>query len=115
MKQNTLLEIVHDNPQSTILIHKYGTDSVVRIDVDEYENFDVTNGEGLKGVGIYEKDKEKRLRRKDLKMKLSNGGFDNVKSVYAISRIDEQKDDDLSYVSQQQGDRRSPGSGEDRQ
>lgn len=95
MKQETLLEVVHDNPESTILIRKFGTKEVVRIDVDKYSNFDVQKGEGLSGVGIGEREKERRKSRKDLKMKLSNGGFDKVKSVHAISRINEdEKEDD---------------------
>ncbi len=93
MKEETLLEIVHDNPESTILIRKFGTKEVVRIDVDKYCNFDVRKGEGLSGVGIGEREKERRKSRKDLKIKLSNGGFDNVKNVHAISRINEEETD----------------------
>ncbi len=112
MKQETLLKVVHENPQSTILIEKKTTKKVVRIDIDEYNNFNVQHGEGLKGVDIYKDEKERRKRRKDLKMKLSNGGFEDIKNVYAISRIDEQKNDgiDISYVQKQQRDRGSPGS-----
>lgn len=113
MKQETLLRVVHENPESTILIHRYGSDEVVRVDIDKNENFDLTTGEGLKGVGIYKDEKERRKRRKDLKMELKSGGFEDVKSVYAISRInedDESQNTDIKDVQEQQRNRRSPGS-----
>ena len=113
MKQETLLKVVHENPQSTILIEKKTTKKVVRIDIDEYNNFNVQHGEGLKGVDIYKDEKERRKRRKDLKMKLSNGGFEDIKNVYAISRIneeDESQNTDIKDVQEQQRNRRSPGS-----
>lgn len=113
MKQETLLKVVHENPQSTILIHHHGSNKVVRIDIDENENFDLTTGEGLKGVDIYKDEKERRKSRKDLKMALSEGGFENIRSVYAISRInedDESQNTDIKDVQEQQRNRRSPGS-----
>jgi hypothetical protein len=113
MKQETLLRVVHDNPESTILIHHHGSSKVVRVDIDENENFDLTTGEGLKGVDIYKDEKERRKRRKDLKMELKNGGFENIKNVYAISRInenDEPQNTDIKDVQKQQRNRRSPGS-----
>lgn len=113
MKQEKLLEVVHENPESTILIHHHGSNKVVRIDIDENENFDLTTGQGLSQVGISEREKERRKSRKDLKMALLNGGFENIRSVYAISRInedDEPQELEVKDVQEQQRNRRSPGS-----
>lgn len=112
MNKETLLEIIHDNPESTILIHYFDSNKVVRIDVDEYDNFNLETGEGLTEVGISGEEKERRKRRKDLKMKLTGDGADDIREIYTISRINEQQDDDIDtgYVQKQQRNRRSPGS-----
>jgi len=106
-----IVDIIHENPEATILIEKTFPE-VVRIDVDEYGNFDSTVGKNLGDVGISEQEKERRKRRKDLKLKLSD--VDNIRQVYTISRINEEDDEsqtsDLKDVQEQQRNRRSPGS-----
>lgn len=89
MKQFALIDVVQDNPESTILIEYRGSDKVVRIDIGEHLNFDVEEGEELSGVDISERERERRKRRKDLKLKLKNAGVDGIREVYAISRINE--------------------------
>jgi len=113
MKQSALVDVVQDNPESTILIEYRGSDKVVRVDIGEHLNFDVEEGEGLSGVGISERERERRKRRKDLKLKLKNAGLDEVQEVYAISRInedDESQELEVKDVQEQQRNRRSPGS-----
>ena len=113
MNESALVDVVHDNPESTILIEYIDSDRIVRIDVNEYLSFDVEEGEGLSGVGISEREKERRKRRKDLKLKLRNAGLQGIHEVYAISRINEEDDEPQSLqskdVQEQQRNRRSPG------
>lgn len=82
-----IADVVHDNPESTILIHF--PSRVVRVDVGKHREFDVEQGDTLSDVGISEREKERRKRRKDLKLKLQNSGMERVRNVYAISRINE--------------------------
>ena len=80
-------DVVHDNPESTILIHF--PSRIVRVDVGEYREFEVEQGDTLSDVGISEREKERRKRRKDLKLKLRNSGMERIQNIYAISRIGE--------------------------
>lgn len=112
MNETALVDVVHGNPESTILIEYKGSDKVVRIDIGEHLNFDVEEGESLSGVGISEREKERRKRRKDLKLKLKNAGLDEVRDVYAISRVNEDnelQELEVKDVQEQQRDLRSPG------
>lgn len=116
MNQQALLDVIHENVESTILIHQMGHRDVIRIDVDEYGTFDTNTGSNLSDVRISVEEKERRKRRKDLKLKLQNAGMDHVQNVYTISRIGESDDKDLEVkdVQEQQRNRRSPGSETDR-
>lgn len=109
--KDELISIVHENPESTILIKQVGDKPTVRIDVDEYENFEIQTGPSFSSVGISSEERERKKRRKDLKMKLKNAGMSTVQNVYTISRINDEpeKDSDIKDVQKQQRNRRSPG------
>lgn len=92
----TLAEVINQNPESTILIEK-SRDHIVRIDVDEYGNFDMKTGSGLREVQITTEEEERRQRRKDLKLKLSDSVGD-IHQVYTISRIGETDDESQSMT-----------------
>ena len=87
----TLAEVINENPESTILIEK-SRDHVVRIDVDEYGSFDMKTGSDLREVQITSEEEERRQRRKDLKLKLSDS-IEDIRQVYTISRIGETDDE----------------------
>jgi hypothetical protein len=112
MKTEAFLNLIHDNPQSTVLVEHINPKKIVRVDVGEYGSFDIEEGETYPDVGISGEEKERRKRRKDLKLQLSSAGADAVHQVYTISRINEQDDQDLEVkdVQKQQRNRRSPGS-----
>lgn len=110
MKTDVLLDLIHDNPESTVLVEHVKPRKVVRVDIDKHENFDIEEGETLSDVGISGEEKERRKRRKDLKLKFSNAGITSVHQVYTISRINEnEQKPDTQDVQKQQRDRRSPG------
>lgn len=112
MKTNVLLDLIHENPESTVLVEHINPKKVVRIDIDKYENFDIEEGKTLSDVRISGEEKERRKRRKDLKLKFTNAGVTSVRQVYTISRINENQEDksDIKDVQKQQRNRRSPGS-----
>lgn len=88
--QQAILDLVHENPESTILIHEVNPRKVVRVDVGEYENvIDIQKGDVLSDVGIDEDEKSKRKRRKDMKLHLTHNGVTGINQVYTISRVDE--------------------------
>ena len=105
----SLVEVINENPESTILIEK--PTEVVRIDVGEYGEFDIETGPDLEEVGISPQEKERRKRRKDIKLQLREADVGTITGVYTISRIneDESQDLDIQDVQEQQRNRRSPG------
>jgi hypothetical protein len=111
MNTEVLLSLVHDNPESTILIEHRMPKKIVRIDVGKHENFDVKTGETYSEVSISGEEKERSKRRKDLKLQLSQAGIDSVHQVYTISRVNENQEDDLDVkeVEREQRSRKSPG------
>ena len=109
----SLVEIIKNNPESTILIEK--PTEVVRIDVGEYGEFEVETGSDLRELGITSEEEERRKRRKDIKLQLREADVGTVTGVYTISRINEHDNEPQEKtvtkdVQEQQRNRRSPGS-----
>lgn len=112
--EQALVQVIHENPESTILIERVGELETIRIDVGEYGEFDTDTGEDLTELNISSRERERRKRRKDVKLKLKNAGMKHIREVYAISRINEKQETESKTVTkdvqEQQRDRRSPGS-----
>lgn len=120
MDQAALVEAIHENPESTILIERVGDLGTIRIDVDKYGGFNSETGEDLADVDISPRERERRKRRKDLKLQLKNQAeVKHIREVYTISRINEEDDEsqnlEVKDVQKQQRNRRSPGSQKDRE
>lgn len=100
-----MMEVINDNPESTILIEK--RNSVIRIDVGEYGEFETETGADRNELQITSEEREREKRRKDIKLQLKKEGVDDVKNVYTISRIGE--DDDGRNQITVEKDRKRPG------
>jgi len=86
--EQEIVDIIHDNPRSSIVIQLSGDRGVVRIDVDERYTFDIETGSSLREVGIDPSEQAEMKKRRDLKHTIMGTNMP-AKSVHTISRIGE--------------------------
>jgi len=84
--ESEIIDIIHDNPQSSIFIQLGRDKGVVRIDVDERYAFDITMGSSLQEVGIGPSDRADMKKRRDLKHHIMGTNMP-VQSIHTISRV----------------------------
>lgn len=86
--EEEIVDIIHDNPQSSIIIQLGKDKGVVRIDVDERYTFEIDTGSDLQEVGISPSERVDMKKRRDLKHYIMGTDIP-AQSVHTISRIGE--------------------------
>ena len=84
-----IVDIIHDNPQSSIIIQLGRDKGVIRIDVDERYAFEIEMGSDLGDVGISSSERMDMKKRRDLKHHIMGTDIP-AQSVHTISRIGEE-------------------------
>lgn len=87
--ESEIVDIIHDNPQSSILINLGPNRGVVRIDVDEDYTFEIDTGSDLEDVGIGPQEQAEMKKRRDLKHHIVGTSIP-AHNVHTISRIGEE-------------------------
>lgn len=84
--EEEIVDIIHDNPESSIIIQLRRNRGFARIDVDERYIFEVQTGPSLREVDISPSEKAEMKKRRDLKHSLMGTDIP-AREVYTISRI----------------------------